>query len=64
MAIITSLHDCTYDDIIVSNTTLKSYDVLQVQCTALHCAAEVGHIDCVKELHKAGATLDAKSEVS
>ena len=53
-----------YDDIIVSNTSLKSYDVLQAQQTALHYAACDGNIDCVKELHKAGATLDAKSKVS
>ena len=38
--------------------------MLQAQRTALHDAAEKGHIDCVKELHKAGATLDAKDSVS
>ena len=38
--------------------------MLQAQRTALHYAVEEGRIDCVKELHKAGATLDAKDSVS
>ena len=38
--------------------------MLQNQGTALHDAVRNGHIDCVKELHKAGAALDAKDDVS
>ena len=41
-----------------------SYDVLQAKRTALHYAARDGHATVVQLLCRAGATLDAKTNVS